>query len=695
MARVDRLLLCVCLLLAGGGAHAAAPPVIHAMAIAGDRLFIGGEFSLGGRNNLAAIDLNDGGIDTGWSADTDGPVHALAVSAGGATLYVGGDFTTVRTVSRARIAAVNATSGAVSAWNPGADGAVRAFALSGDGLTLYLGGDFGAVGGAARGRIASLSTRVPAGADGVAETGGAQPWNPGADAPVHVIALDETAGRVYAGGDFATVGGAARAGLAALSITSAAALPWSIDAAPGARVRALLRDGGLLHVGGEYSAGSRANLAAFALADAVPSAWNAQVNGEVRALVLSPDRARLYVAGAFTQAGGEARSRIAGFRIENGVGELMAWDPGGDSAIAAIDGLAVDAGREMLHVGGDFTRIDGADAPRPYAELGIAPPSTAVAPAGGSYQEPGFVELSCEEGAADCLRICYRDDGEAPQAPLDCAVPPVNVPVDDTVLRFFAEDVAGVREALREERYTVDNVPPETAISLPAGLYGAADDSGLTLTCEDDHPDFGCTTYYTLDGAPPDTSSAVYTTPISLAALFPAPGIPLEEVDPLQHLAGTVTLRTFSVDGAGNVEATKTRVFEIDLAAPQVTATLPSGNYVAPRTVGLMCNDGAGSGCSNVFYTLNGTLPALDEAGEPLPPALLYTGPLTLDSATSIAVLARDNAGNSTSGIVAVYAFTAPATDSRSGVGGIDGAMLTMLLGWLWRARRFEVRRQK
>jgi hypothetical protein len=47
-------------------------------------------------------------------------VQALAVS--GSTVYVGGQFNSIGGQSRSNIAALDVTTGLVTAWNPGADG---------------------------------------------------------------------------------------------------------------------------------------------------------------------------------------------------------------------------------------------------------------------------------------------------------------------------------------------------------------------------------------------------------------------------------------------------------------------------------------------------------------------------------------------------------------------------------------------
>lgn len=659
------------LLYIGGAVAEAAGPIVHAAVLAGDRLIVGGEFMLGaGRSNLASIDLRSGAIEAAWIADTDGPVYALELAANGAVVYVGGDFDNVRGTPRANIAAINASSGNLTPWDPGADGAVRAFARSAVGRTLYVGGDFTNIGGAPRAGLASVDTQV--------NTGSALPWRPDPDGAVHALALDENGGRLYAGGAFVAIGGQARNGLAAIALTSAAALPWNPAPAAGARVLALRLGEGVLYAGGDFQLGGVNALAAVDTASGAVLAWNPAVNGEVRTLARDAAGERLYAGGTFTQAGGAARGRIAAFRTDASVPELMAWNPGGDAAVASIEALLIDAARQLLHAGGELTRIDGTDLDRPLASLDIAPPVTELDPEGGAYREAGMVEFSCTPGAAPCLQICYRDETEAtpPLPPMSCAAAPLALPVAETTLRFFSEDVDGNREPPRIASYAVDTQPPSVDISLPAGLYGEDDDTRVELKCVDDQPEFGCAIHYTLDNTPADAGSPEYIGPIVLAGLFPDPSIPAEEVDPLRHLAGTVTLRAIAIDGAGNAEPPRSRSYTIDLAAPLVSASVPNGNYVAPLTVALSCDDGLGSGCAALYYRVDGVEPELDDAGEPVPPARTYRDPLVLESAASLSVLAFDNAGNRRSGLIAVYALTAPEAQSESGVGASG-------LGWL------------
>src|SRR5437764_1123681 len=126
------------------------------------------------RSNILAYDLTTGALITSWAPSLNAQGLRLAASADGSTIYVGGDFDQVSGQSRSRIAALDAQTGAVLPFNPGANATVEALALNGN--TLYFGGDFTTVGTTATGF--SARTRLAA-VD--ATTGALVPWAPAAD----------------------------------------------------------------------------------------------------------------------------------------------------------------------------------------------------------------------------------------------------------------------------------------------------------------------------------------------------------------------------------------------------------------------------------------------------------------------------------------------------------------------------------
>jgi hypothetical protein len=114
-------------------------------------VYIGGEFtSLSGgaqRVHIAAIKSSGSGTICTWRPDAiGGPVRALALS--GDSLFIGGDFTSAGGVSPLnRLAAVDVISGSASSWNPNANSSVRALAVSNVTGTLYTGGSFSTLAG--------------------------------------------------------------------------------------------------------------------------------------------------------------------------------------------------------------------------------------------------------------------------------------------------------------------------------------------------------------------------------------------------------------------------------------------------------------------------------------------------------------------------------------------------------------------
>ena len=90
------------------------------------------------RNHLAAFDASTGALITSFTHSVNAAVKVLSVSADCQTVYAGGDFTTVDGVTRNRIAAFAAATGALTAWNPNANGRVSGIVATAS--TVYVAG---------------------------------------------------------------------------------------------------------------------------------------------------------------------------------------------------------------------------------------------------------------------------------------------------------------------------------------------------------------------------------------------------------------------------------------------------------------------------------------------------------------------------------------------------------------------------
>src|SRR5207302_305470 len=76
---------------------------------------------------IAAVNASTGAVST-WNPQADGAVTALVAERG--TLFVGGSFSTVAGRSRPHLAAFTLADGSLTAWNPAADGTVLTIALA-------------------------------------------------------------------------------------------------------------------------------------------------------------------------------------------------------------------------------------------------------------------------------------------------------------------------------------------------------------------------------------------------------------------------------------------------------------------------------------------------------------------------------------------------------------------------------------
>jgi hypothetical protein len=334
-------------------------------------IYIGGTFSgMGGqlRRNLAALDAS--GQATGWAPDPDSYVYALALSADGKTLYVGGNFQTIGSngASVQNLAAVGVDPGdstsfgiADSGWAPNPDSYVRALALSPDGSTLYAGGGFQTIGanGASLPYLAAIGAKA---SDlktfGVSNTS----WAPNPDCDVDALALSSDGKMIYAGGFFATAGGQIRNNIAALDTSSALATSWdpAIYGSNGSRVAAIALSGNTVYIGGNFNQAGGQSMECLAAVDATTGQgkpWYGSVfssgngGGWISVDTLAVLGQTLYVGGHFQGIGGLARNNLAA--LDGSSGLAYSWDPGTDGEVYSI---AVSD--STVYVGGAFNNID-------------------------------------------------------------------------------------------------------------------------------------------------------------------------------------------------------------------------------------------------------------------------------------------------------------------------------------------------
>jgi hypothetical protein len=363
---------------------------VGALIVRGPLVYLGGRFTtVGGatRNGLSAVDRVVG-APTSWDPEVAGGVSTIAVSRG--TVYLQGQFASVGGQPRFDLAAVDSATGAVLQWDahytvddhiggmtasgsavyvgswrglealdgvtganlgtmPSVNSTVVGLAVGGS--TLYLGGNFTSVGGQARARLAAIDLN----------TNTVTPWNPGTDSWVLSLAVRDSA--VTASGGFSSAGGASRAGLAALSATTGLATPWD----PAARTpvgKALAVGGGFVAAQGVFGpepVAARENLAAIRLSTGEVLDWNPGTTGLAPGVdCIAADDSLLYVGGFFDAVGGLSRPEIAQIRVANG--EVTGWRPFPSSEVGAI---ALDGSRVLI--GGAFTAIGGvAGTPRRY-----------------------------------------------------------------------------------------------------------------------------------------------------------------------------------------------------------------------------------------------------------------------------------------------------------------------------------------
>ena len=111
--------------------------------------------------------------------------------------------------------------------------------------------------------------------------------------------------KLYIAGDFTTVNGVTRNRVAAFN-TATGALIGTFNPNLGTRVKTVVATNSTVYIGGLFAAANgqpRSRLAAFNAANGALLAWNPGADYNVNALVLTPDKTKVIVGGAFQNLG--------------------------------------------------------------------------------------------------------------------------------------------------------------------------------------------------------------------------------------------------------------------------------------------------------------------------------------------------------------------------------------------------------
>ncbi len=272
-------------------------------------------------------------------------VRAVAVQVDG-KIVIGGNFTTVNSVARSRIARLNSDGSLDTSFNPGSGtgGSVNAIAIQTDGK-IVIGGNFTSYNGVARNRVARLNT------DGSLDAG----FNPGTGANDMVTTtVLQPDGKILVGGNFTQINSVPQGRIARLNANGSVDNTFSGDANYTVNSIAIQGDGKLV-IGGNFGAYGVAGISRIARLQtngALDNSFNpgTGANNSVFAVSVQDD-GKIIIAGTFTAVNDIARKGLARLYADGSLDYHFSVGTGANNDIY-VALLLID---DRLMIGGAFS----------------------------------------------------------------------------------------------------------------------------------------------------------------------------------------------------------------------------------------------------------------------------------------------------------------------------------------------------
>lgn len=328
--------------------------IVWATAYAGNTIYVGGDFTAAlvagkpvPRVRLAAINATTGAL-LDWSPDADGRVRAIAVTE--SAVYVTGQFSTIDGVKRDSLARLDPRTGAVSTdFQHSVGGSSYALAI-GSGR-LFAGGAFTDIDGQQRSRLAAFRL----------DTGALDPqWRPSADDQVETMVA--TSNRVYVGGKFHKINGARGTSRLAAITPDTGRVVSTFNAAATYIAYGIAVSGSRVYAA---HGGQGGRVISYDLNGA--KRWSLTMDGDARAVAILGGV--IYIGGHFDNVCRSVRTGDQGRCLDGSVarvklaatddqGRLQPWEANGNG-VAGVLTMASNAGLGKLSAGGAFTMLNG------------------------------------------------------------------------------------------------------------------------------------------------------------------------------------------------------------------------------------------------------------------------------------------------------------------------------------------------